>query len=227
MSFFTTDFIDFFLELEQNNNKEWFHSQKTRYQSNVKKTFENFVNALIHEIGKQEPLTVLPKDCILRINRDIRFAKDKTPYNLHVTAFISQGGRKDKSIPGFFIRLSPKMIGIMGGCFAIDKTQLASIRQSLIKDPEPLKSAIANPDFKSKFGGLKGDTMKRIPKEYQEVVKTEPLILNKQYYFMAELSPDLITSDQLLDICMDYFKAMKPVNDTLKKMMASDMNRPI
>ena len=103
MQYFTEDFINFFKELAANNHKEWFHENKKRYESSVKKPFTVFVGKMIEEIQKVDAdLMIEPKDCILRINRDIRFSKDKTPYNLHYTAFISRGGKKDKSIPGFF-----------------------------------------------------------------------------------------------------------------------------
>jgi len=218
MKYFSPGFIDFFNELSVNNHKEWFHAQKKQYENSVKQPFQDFVNALIHEIQKEEPdLLVEAKDCILRINRDIRFAKDKTPYNLHTTAFVSKGGRKNKSIPGIFIRFSPKMVGIMGGCFGPDKGQLTSIRQSIIDHPHALRNLLETPSFQKKFGAMKGDQMKRVPVLYQAAAEKEPLILHKQYYFMAEEKPALITSDRLLSTIMDYYQAMKPVNNYLEQ----------
>ena len=101
MQYFTQDYLDFFTELHQNDHKEWFHSQKKRYEISVKAPFERFIGDLIDRTQEHDPaLQITAKECILRINRDIRFSKDKTPYNLHRRAFVSQGGRKDKSIPG-------------------------------------------------------------------------------------------------------------------------------
>ena len=221
MKYFTPDFIQFFKELATNNHKEWFHSQKKRYEASVKTPFVQFVNDLITQVGKHQILSVEAKDCILRINRDIRFSKDKTPYNLHVTAFISPGGRKNKSIPGLFIRLSPEMIGIMGGCYGPDKDQLKAIREQIMADPEAFRKLLNTKAFKGKFGTLRGEQMKRIPKEWKAAAKLEPLLLHKQFYYMGEEKASLIPSDQLLKTVMDYYKAMKPLNDYLTKAINS------
>ncbi|GAA4275164.1 DUF2461 domain-containing protein [Aquimarina gracilis] len=221
MSYFTKDFIDFFAALANNNHKDWFHANKKRYETSVKNPFEKFVEAMIQEIQKHDSnVQIGPKECILRINRDIRFSKDKSPYNLHYTAFISRGGRKDKSIPGIFLRFSPEMIGIMGGCFGPSKEQLQKIRTVISENPTAFRKLIENKDFVKKFGAIKGDKMKRIPKEWQEVCKKEPLIANKQFYFVAEETPDLITSNTLVDELMNYWKVMGPVNEFLTKAIS-------
>lgn len=220
MKYFAQDYIAFFQELAVHNNKEWFHDNKRRYENSVKKPFEKFIEAIITEIRKNDSnLVVEAKDCILRINRDIRFAKDKTPYNLHRTAFVSSGGRKDKSIPGIFIRISPEMVGIMGGCIGPDKTQLSNIRTTISKDPSTFRKLLKANDFSEKFDELKGEEMKRIPKELQPAVEKEPLILKKQFYMMAELKPSLITSEKLMSETMDHWHAMRPLNDFLTKAM--------
>jgi len=103
---------------------------------------------LITEIRKfDSSLMIEPKDCVLRINKDIRFSKDKSPYNLHYTAFVSKEGRKDKSIPGIFLRFSPEMVGIMGGCFGPSKQQLEKIRMTISANPKRLRKLLENEDF--------------------------------------------------------------------------------
>ena len=220
MQYFTSEFNGFFKDLAANNHKEWFHANKKRYEQHVKNPFYAFLTALIAEIQKHDPsVQVEPKDCVSRINRDIRFSKDKTPYNLHFTAFISTGGRKDKSIPGIFLRFSPEMVGIMIGAFGPDKEQLASIRTSIIKHQSKFSKLINNADFVDKFGEIKGDKMKRIPKDLVADVEKEPLILHKQYYFVAEKDPSLLTSEKLLDEVMEYWHTGRPVNEFLKQSM--------
>ena len=218
MQYFTEDFINFFKELAANNHKEWFHENKKRYESSVKKPFTEFVGKMIEEIQKVDAdLMIEPKDCILRINRDIRFSKDKTPYNLHYTAFISRGGKKDKSIPGFFVRFSPEMVGIMGGCFGPDKEQLLKIRTKIKEDPKTFRKLIEEQQFTEQFGELKGEAMKRIPKEWQQAIEKEPIIANKQFYFVTEKPSDLILSEQLIEELIGYWKIMQPLNDYLTK----------
>ena len=217
MQYFTEDYLNFFKELRKNNNRDWFHKQKKRYEVSVKNPFTHFITAVIEEIQKQQTLNADAKDCILRINRDIRFSKDKTPYNLHQTAFVSSGGRKNKSIPGIFLRLSADMVGIMGGCYGPDKDQLVAIRKAIMQDGKPLHKIISSTSFKDKFGEVRGDKMKRIPKEYQPAAEDDPLIIHKQFYVMAEEDPAIITSENLLKIIMDYNQVLRPFNDYLVK----------
>jgi len=220
MKYFEKHFVKFFKELEKNNHKEWFHENKKRYELNVKTPFANFVGDLILAIHKEDDsLQVEAKDCILRINRDIRFAKDKTPYNLHRTAFISPTGRKDKTIPGFFVRLSPKIVGIMGGCFSVEKDQLKNIRNAISQDPKAFRKLIEADSFISKFDGIKGELMKRIPKDLQAAVDAEPLVANKQFYFVTELDPKLMLEDNLIETLMEYWHVMRPVNEYLRQAM--------
>ncbi len=218
MQYFTEDFSGFFKELASNNHKDWFHANKKRYETSIKKPFEVFIGKMIQEIQKFDAdLQIAPKDCILRVNNDIRFSKDKSPYNLHYTAFISKGGRKDKSIPGIFLRFSQEIIGIMGGCFGPSKEQLHRIRTVISKNPEAFKTLLEHQDFVQKFGEIKGETMKRIPKEWQDACEKEPLITYKQFYFVGKQSPELITSESLVDELMNYWKVMRPVNEYLTK----------
>ncbi|WP_025742015.1 DUF2461 domain-containing protein [Aquimarina pacifica] len=220
MQYFTEDFTVFFEELRTNNHKDWFHANKKRYESSVKKPFEIFTGVIISEIQKHDPtLQIEPKDCILRMNRDVRFAKDKSPYNLHYTCFISSGGRKDKSVPGIFLRFSPEMIGIMGGCFSPSKDQLQSIRTAISHDKGVFRNLLEEADFVQKFGEIRGETMKRIPKEWQEPCKKEPLLLHKQFYYVGEEAADLICSDTLVSQIMEYWSAMRPVNEYLSNII--------
>lgn len=215
-AYFTQDFIQFFEELEKNNHREWFQANKKRYENHVKKPFEAFVGEMINRIQEHDAeLTVEAKDCILRINRDIRFAKDKTPYNLHRTAFISSGGRKNKSIPGFFLRLSPKMVGIMCGCFGPDKAQLQHIRQVIADNPKAFQKIVGDSNFVEKFGTIQGEQNKRISPEFKELAETVPILANKQFYVVAELPASHIISADLPNIMMEHYHAAKPLNEYL------------
>ena len=100
MSYFSEDFLRFFKELAGNNNKEWFDLNRKRYFKEVKDPFHHFIEDLIAAVQKEDSnVNIAPKDAIFRINRDVRFSKDKTPYKLQVSAIISKGGKKDKVSP--------------------------------------------------------------------------------------------------------------------------------
>ncbi len=216
MNYFTNDFSEFFKELAGNNNTEWFHANKERYNTSVKEPFEAFVEKIITEISKVDPeFQITPKECIFRLHRDVRFSKDKSSYKLFSSAVISPKGRKDKSIPGLYLKLSPEDMWIMGGCYSPSTAQLKQIRTAISRDPKAFRDLIEHPDFKVKFGEIKGEVNKRIPKEFQETYKTEPLIANKQFYYGTVLSPETITNPNLVAIVMDHWNSMRPVSNFL------------
>ncbi|WP_111307221.1 DUF2461 domain-containing protein [Confluentibacter sediminis] len=222
MKYFTPDFVEFFMDLAKNNHKDWFHENKKRYELSVKKPFTLFLTDLITEIQKFDPtLAIESKDCILRINKDIRFSKDKTPYNLYYTAFISAGGKNDKSIPGLFLRFSPEEIGIMAGCYGVSATQLLGIRNTIQADIAIFKKLYTDKKLIDKFGSIQGEELKRIPKEFQATYEKEPLIAKKQFYVVAMREPELLTSDHLINEIMLYWHTARPFNDYLTKAIKS------
>lgn len=217
MSYFNTSFLKFFKELSKNNTSEWFNENRKTYEKEVKKPFSDFVEEMIKRIQKYEPeVQIKPSDAIMRINKDIRFSKDKTPYNTHVASNISVYGKKDKSYPGFYFQLSPEGIMIYGGAYMVENTTLQNIRNHIAGNLKTFSTAYNDKLFKEKFGSIQGDQNKRIPTEFQAVSEKEPLIANKQFYYSASLKPDIITSDELPDKLMEYYNAGKKVNDFLK-----------
>lgn len=220
MGYLSKDFISFFKELEQNNNKDWFDANRKRYESSVKKPFEQLVDEMIGRINSEEPeVTIQAKDAVLRINRDIRFSPDKTPYNTHYGAIISVAGRKDKSIPGIYFRFSPKGIEIYGGAHGINKDQLQKIRSHIAKNPDQFEKIINNKRFKEAFGEIMGEKHRRVPKEFQEVSTKQPLIANKQFYYGTQIPAKHITDEKLPDTLMGYWHASRSVKDFLVKAM--------
>lgn len=218
MSYFQPSFIKFFNELAKNNRTEWFNENRKIYEKEVKKPFADFVEEMIKRIRKHEPeIEIKPADAIMRINKDIRFSKDKTPYNTHVAAIISNYGKKDKSWPGLYFQLSPAGVMVYGGAYMVENTQLQNIRNYIAGHMSEFSAAYNSKNFKSHFGSIQGEKNKRIPAELKDWVEKEPLISNKQFYFSAELKSNLITSDKLPDQLMEYYLAAKPVNDFLKK----------
>lgn len=223
MSYFSSDFIDFFEDLSKNNNKEWFHANKGRYEKSIKQPFEFFVGDLIKEIQQHDPsLQVEAKDCILRINKDIRFTKDKAPYNLHYTGYISNGGKKDKTSPGLFLRFSLEGLYIMAGCYAPEKDQLNAIRNTIAVKHAEFKEIVSDASFQNAFGSVQGDKNKKIPVEFQEAFEKEPLIANKQFYILASAPSELITASTLLEEIMKYWKITRPFNDFLKQALQTN-----
>src|SRR5690554_2221547 len=156
-TFFTSDFTDFFKELAANNHKNWFDENRERCHENIKRPFEDFVTALMSELQQDDPkLQGDPRNAIFRINRDIRFARDKTPYKLNRSAYTSRYGRKDGGYPGLYIQLGPEKVMIGGGVYEPNKQELQSLREYIANNRRAFHKAINNPFFVEVFGEITG-----------------------------------------------------------------------
>ena len=220
MSYFNPAFTKFFKELSKNNKTEWFNENRKTYEKEVKEPFSVFVAEMIQRIRKYEPdIAIKPADAIMRINKDIRFSKDKTPYNTHVAANISVYGKKDKSYPGFYFQLSHDKIMMYGGAYMVETPTLQILRTKIAKNLKEFASAYNDKGFRKKFGTIQGEKHKRVPEEFQSVAVKEPLIVNKQFYYMAEIKSDILLKNDLPDKLMEYYLAGKKLNDFLKSAL--------
>ena len=214
--YFTQDYLDFFAELSENNHKDWFDENRKRYKTSVKDPFSNFVGAVIDKIMAIDPsIALTPKDSIFRINRDIRFSKDKTPYKTNNSAIISRGGRKDKSTPGLYLELNHQRIRVYGGVYMCERSLLYRIREEIAKDTTGLHKALNDKQFKATYGEILGEKNKIIPKEFKEIGASEPLIYNKQFYYFTDLDAKYILSDDLDEKIIDCYRAATPVREFL------------
>lgn len=222
MAHFSKDFNQFFIELAANNHKDWFDENRKRYEQNVKKPFENFVVDLISALAKAEPeMNVDPKKAIFRINRDIRFSKDKTPYKLNRSAAISKMGKKNGGYPGIYVQLGPESVVIAGGAYQPDKEQLNAIRLAIMENPKKFRRTIESAEFKKVHGELKGEENKRLPnKDMMEAAADEPMLLKKQFYYWVEFKPEMVTDENLIPFIVEKHRASIAFRDFLKEALA-------
>jgi uncharacterized protein (TIGR02453 family) len=116
------EYVSFFKKLSANNNTEWFNANKKKYEQDVKAPFYQLVQEVIDLMKKLDPaIKVEPKDCVFRINRDIRFSNDKNPYKNYMAAVVSAGGRKDTTTPGIYFHVEANTLSIAGGSYAPPK----------------------------------------------------------------------------------------------------------
>ncbi len=213
MSFFSQDYLDFFIELAGNNNKDWFDLNRKRYEENIKKPFHNFTQHLINEIAKSDASfkDLEAKNCIFRINRDIRFSKDKAPYKMMCSAVITPGGKKSKAINGVYFELGPEHVRAFGGVYEVDKEGLETLREGIADNLEEFKKLYSSKKFKSTFGEIRGEKNKVLPSHLKEIAENESLIYNKQFYFFAEFPAQSVTSQDLDKIILECYEAGKPI----------------
>jgi len=219
--FFQKDFLDFFIELAPNNNKDWFDINRKRYENSVKEPFKKFVNHIISKLSEIDPSfnEIEAKDCIFRINRDIRFSKDKQPYKTQVSAIVAPFGKKSKAINGVYFELGPEHLRVYGGVYEIDKEDLLTVREGIASNLDEFKKTYRNPLFVKTFEELKGDKNKIIPKDLKEAAVLEPLIFNKQWYFYTQFEPETILFDNLDETIINCYKAGRPVEEFFNKLI--------
>ncbi|MBL8003139.1 MAG: DUF2461 domain-containing protein [Flavobacteriales bacterium] len=216
MAWFTDDFNRFFKDLAKNNHKEWFDANRKRYEASVKQPFHAFVLEVIrrvHAVDKR--VHIEPKDAIFRINRDIRFSNDKTPYKLHCAAIVSPEGRKDHGAPGIYVQLGPEHVAIYGGSYMPARDEVQRIRERIAGDLKWFKKLREAPDFVRLFGEVQGERNKIIPADLKAAAAKEPVLYNKQFYYGHELPSRLVTDPKLADIVLEHYHAMRPMNEFL------------
>jgi uncharacterized protein (TIGR02453 family) len=218
---FTPDFLNFFIELAPNNNKDWFDINRDRYKKSVKEPFEAFVEKLIIELRKTEdlPKDLKASDCIFRINKDIRFSKDKSPYKLQATASISKGGKKDFVNPGLYIELGPEHLGIYTGVYLPDKDVINKVRHHIAAHLPQFESIINDKKFKATYGEVQGEKAKLLPPELKTIAVSQPLIFNKQFYLVHHSEPDMIVEKDVLKYIIDTYKVAKNFNQFIYQVI--------
>lgn len=221
MTFFTKEYFKFFSELEKNNNKVWFDAHRDTYETSVKVPFRKFTEHIIKELSKTDK-TILQdaSKCIFRINKDIRFSKDKSPYKLNLAAVFGKNGKNDDHNPSFYVHIGHKEIFIGGGLYMISKDDLTKIRQEIYYNPKEFEAVLKHKDFKKYYGKIEGEKNKVLPEDYRDFVKEQPYIANKQFYTGAVLTQADVLAKDFDKTVLAHFKAVLPLNNFINKALA-------
>lgn len=213
--------LNFLRDLAENNDREWFHSQKARYEQVLKTPFEAFVGTLIEQVQAVDPTVLItPRQAIFRIYRDTRFSANKAPYKTHVSAIISPFGTRSKEYPGFYIHLEAEKFMLGGGAYFLEKETLQKVREAIAEDPESFMELVEAPSFVKHYGQVLGEQNKRLPADFKELVGEVPILANKQFYYMAELPAKHALGAGAVQKAMDYYKTGKPLSDYLAQAIS-------
>lgn len=216
MAYFTKETLKLLKTLKKNNNREWFNENKPRYIEYVKDPFEVFIGDLIEAMSPYfDSLSITPKDAIFRIYRDVRFSKDKTPYKTNISAIVSPGGRKDKTIPGIYLEITPNDMRVYSGLYGLDAKQLHKVRSHISHNLDEFNKLLNSTGFVKLFGEIQGEKNKRLAKEFEEDAKTQPLLFNKQFYFFTSWPAETIYDEKLIQRITAAFAVAQPVSEFL------------
>lgn len=211
--------LDFLNRLKQNNNREWFAENKDQFNE-AKLEMESFVSALIEKIGgfDKSIAGLETKKAMFRIYRDIRFSKDKTPYKTTMGSYIAPEGRKSINA-AYYLHIEPSASMLAGGLYRPASDNLFKVRQEIVYNYTEFIKLIENKEFKSKFGEINGDKLKRPPKGFDADFEGIEFLKFKDYTVFHPVSDELVKSDGFEDYAIEVFKSMKPLNDFLNRAL--------
>jgi len=214
------EFFTFFKGLSENNSKEWFDEHRVEYERYVKKPFGALIQTLIDRVRQVDPLVLpLASTAIFRINRDIRFAKDKTPYKTSTGAVINRHGKRAHGMPGLYLEVTHDRAGLAGGTYNPDAKQLERIRDLLMHEGAAFRAATTSTDFTRAFGEVLGDRAKVIAKEFKTAAQQEPLIYHKQLYWWRELDTKLFLTERCVEVVIDSYMAQRQAQTLLESAL--------
>jgi uncharacterized protein (TIGR02453 family) len=184
----------------------------------AKENFESFVQEIINNLIVIEPIMkgLEAKNCVFRINRDIRFSNDKSPYKSHFGAFIVQGGKKNvDKFAGYYFHIEPGKSMMAGGAYTPPGPWLSAIREKISDRSDEFIKITGAKDFIKYFGKIDGEKLKTAPKGYPSNHPQIELLKFKSYLVVNEPSDKMVLSNEFFAHVLTVFKAMKPLNDYL------------
>lgn len=209
-----TSTIKFLKDLKKNNNKPWFEKNRKVYEA-AKADFADFIQAVIDRHGKNDSTIKeqIAKNCLFRINRDVRFAKDKSPYKSNMGASINRNGKKSL-LAGYYFHLEPGRCFAGGGIWMPMPDDLKKVRQEVDYNFADFKKIIGSKKFKAMYGDLSTDAeykLSRVPKGYEADNPAAEYLKLKSFVAMVSLKDSDLTSKDLVKKTVAAFEALQPL----------------
>jgi uncharacterized protein (TIGR02453 family) len=218
----TQEALQFLSELIANNNTEWMHANKKRYES-YKKDYHNYIASILSELKpldkSLEPLEI--KNCTFRINRDIRFSKDKSPYKTNMGVWFTQNKNK-KNSPGYYIHFEKGKSFIAGGVWCPDATELKQIRKEIEFFHDDLETIVTDKNFKKEFDKLDRDennVLKKAPKDFDPNHPAIEFLKLKSFTASHKIDDSIFTKQDFSKKIAQKLIALKPLNDFLSRAL--------
>jgi len=212
--------LDYLQGLAANNNKAWFEEHRAQYQV-LRQEFTGLVGEILARVAAVDPAVehLRPADCLFRINRDVRFSRDKSPYKTQFSAIFCPQGR-NVNLPAYYFHIAASGDSAVandrsgellagGGMYAPDTAQLAAVRRYILAHPYRLDALLADPAFAT-MGGIYGDSLKRVPAGVPADAPHMTTLLRKQYLTGETVAASSVVSADLADWVVARFTVMVP-----------------
>lgn len=205
--------FDFLETLAANNSRDWFAGHKQDYEDKVRTPALSFIMSAGERLPQFAPHFVADSrkmgGSLMRVYRDTRFSKDKTPYKTNIgIQFLHEAG-KDVHAPGYYVHISAAECFVGIGIWHPPSEALANIRTAIVEQPQDWSEALHDTQF-SRWFALSGNSLKTAPRGFD---KTHPLLddlKRKDFIAIAKLPPALIEQEDFSAICCDYFTVGAP-----------------
>lgn len=213
--------IRFLKQLSKNNNKPWFDEHRSDYEG-ARADFAAFIQKVIDQHGKKDPgiRNLVAKDCMFRINRDVRFSKNKAPYKTNMGASINKSGKKAEHSAGYYFHLEPGASFVGGGIWMPPADTLRKIRQEIDYNLKEFTGIIKARAFKTVYGGLDSSPefkLSRVPRGYDPENPAADFLKYKSYLATMPLSDADLGSKALLAKVGKAFEALQPLIEFLNR----------
>ncbi len=211
--------FDFLKNLKKNNNRDWMQENKKEYQAN-EKILKQFYVSIEQVLNKTDEIS---KVKVFRINRDIRFSKDKTPYNIHRSVSFARAGAHRRG--GYYLRLEPGNSFMAGGFFSPNPADLLRIRKEFEIDSSTIRKIFDQKDFKKAFGDFVQEyRVKTAPKGFSKDDPNIDLIRLKSYFVVHKFTDKEVLSGQFQDNLLTHFRLLRPYFDYMSEVLTTDLN---
>lgn len=218
--------VNFLTELSQHNNKEWFDAHRDDYEHYYLAPAREFVVHLgeaLHEIAPHIHAVPAINKSIFRINRDVRFSRDKSPYKTHLGIFLWEGSRPRMECPGFYFHLEPPNLMLGNGIHTFSKPLLEAYRDRVAQSKygKALSDALRQV-AKKRVYSFGSERYKRVPSGFDPDYRYVDLLLNKGLTVAVEQPiPDTLYSQRLIEYCLDRYRDMSPIHFWLREMVSA------
>jgi len=209
----------FLNKLKRNNNRDWFNEHKPEFQG-IQKDIKKFYEKIRFNLEQNDEIEKLK---MFRIYRDVRFSKDKTPYNYHFAGSFSRTGKKLRG--GYYLRIRPGESFLAGGFWAPNKEDLFRIRKEIEFGDKELRSILSAKEFKHNFGGeLVGEELKTAPKGFSKDDPAIDLIRKKGFVAVRNFTDKEVLSPNFLSEINRSFTCLRPFFDYMSEVLTTDLN---
>ncbi|MGO4911294.1 DUF2461 domain-containing protein [Leeuwenhoekiella sp. W20_SRS_FM14] len=212
-------YFNFLKELKENNNKEWMDAHKSTYLK-LEKEFKAFCASTKDRLNTFDQIE---RAKVFRINRDVRFSKNKMPYKTNRSVIFSREGVQRRG--SYYFQMAPGNTFMGGGFFSPESPDLLRIRKEFELDAEPIRAILKQPNFKKAFNGFNTeDQVKTAPKGFSKEDPNIDLIRNKNFFVNHAFTNEEVLAEDFQENLITHFKLLLPFFDYMSEVLTTDLN---